>query len=201
MRNTKAIAILSICMVPLCKNGPDWFLHTAIKFDQRSFYKIPEFFLQNVKFVLQNTDHIFLFLTPPTDPKAGILVPLGKNFGIIFGSWEEFFWDYCQGRAPPIETFSSEVRHSKVKEDLLHSVSERISSALIIQKGKVTKIKGASRSWYKTNEHKERSSNWDRSWIILTCWNFLLLHVDSSFAMWQFINGISTLKCYSLEAS
>ena len=143
MRNTKAIAILSICMVPLCKNGPDWFLHTAIKFDQRSFYKIPEFFLQNVKFVLQNTDHIFLFLTPPTDPKAGILVPLGKNFGIIFGSWEEFFWDYCQGRAPPIETFSSEVRHSKVKEDLLHSVSERISSALIIQKGKVTKIKGA----------------------------------------------------------
>ena len=156
-----------------------------------------------MKVFLQNTDHIFLFLTPPTDPKAGILVPLGKNFGIIFGSgsWEEFFGDYCQSRAPPIETFSSEVRHSKVKEDLLHSVSERISSALIIQKGKVTKIKGASRSWYKTNKHKERSSNWDPSWIILTCWNFLLLHVDSSFAMWQFINGISTLKCYSLEAS
>ena len=188
-------------MVPLCKNGPDWFLHTAIKFDQCSFYKILEFFLQNIKFVLQNTDHIFLFLTPPTDPKAGILVPLGKNFGIIFGLLGRIFWGLLPGSRASNRNFSSEVRHSKVKEDLLHSVSERISSALIIQKGKVTKIKGASRSWYKTNKHKERSSNWDPSWIILTCWNFLLLHVDSSFAMWQFINGLSTLKCYSLEAS
>ena len=143
MRNTKAIAILSICMVPLCKNGPDWFLHTAIKFDQRSFYKILEFFLQNIKFVLQNTDHIFLFLTPPTDPKAGILVPLGKNFGIIFGLLGRIFWGLLPGSRASNRNFSSEVRHSKVKEDLLHSVSERISSALIIQKGKVTKIKGA----------------------------------------------------------
>ena len=201
MRNTKAIAILSICMVPLCKNGPDWFLHTAIKFDQRSFYKIPEFFLQNVKFVLQNTDHIFLFLTPPTDPKAGILVPLGKNFGIIFGLLGRIFWGLLPGSRASNRNFFLRSATQQSKRGFVALCVRTYFQCVNNPKRKSDKNQRCSRSWYKTNKHKERSSNWDPSWIILTCWNFLLLHVDSSFAMWQFINGISTLKCYSLEAS
>ena len=103
---------------------------------RNSFYK-----MYNSFYKILTT--FFCFSLHRLTPRQASWYHLGRISGLFSGSWEEFFGDYCQGRAPPIETFSSEVRHSKVKEDLLHSVSERISSALIIQKGKVSKIKGA----------------------------------------------------------
>ena len=124
----------------------------------------PAYFLLNS--CLLNTDHIFLFLTPATDSKAGILVPLGRNFRIIF----EFV---------PSRLFLRRVWVTTKWKRICADVSNRICSALRIKKQKCQKTQGAL-STKLTNKHREDQFV---SWIILTCWNFLALRVGIRFAM------------------
>ena len=71
----------------------------------------PEYFLLEYwqeYFFYGNTDHIFLFLTPPTDSKAGILVPLGRNLldyfhlelvgSLVLPSNWNFFSEGCESQ-------------------------------------------------------------------------------------------------------
>ena len=70
--------------------------------DETFFFR--EYFCLDATFV--NTDHIFLFLTPPTDSKAGILVPLGRNLSDYFHlkllgfplKWKLFLSEGCESQ-------------------------------------------------------------------------------------------------------
>ena len=86
--------------------------------------------------------------------------------------------------------------HDKVKMDL-HWCAKRICSVFRMEKQKCQKQKECLK--YKTNKQTQRESMTicvlNNSDLV----EFLVLHVDFSFAMQQFINGVSTLKCYSFE--
>ena len=76
-------------------------------------------------------------------------------------------------------------------------VPNRICSVFRMEKQKCQKQKECLK--YKTNKQTQRESMTicvlNNSDLV----EFLVLHVGFSFAMQQFINGVSTLKCYSFE--
>ena len=143
--------------------------------------------------ILLNTDHIFLFLTPSTDSKAGILVPLRRN-------WSDYFQFLCSfvSNWNFFSTRGSRCCDTTKWKWICTGVPNRICTGVFrMEKQKCQKQKECLK--YKTNKQTQRESMTicvlNNSDLV----EFLVLHVGFSFAMQQFINGVSTLKCYSFE--
>ena len=116
--------------------------------------------------ILLNTDHIFLFLTPSTDSKAGILVPLRRN-------WSDYFQFLCSfvSNWNFFSTRGSRCCDTTKWKWICTGVPNGFALVCSEWKSKSAKNKRSASSTKLTNKHRE--NQWQFvSWIILTWWNF-----------------------------